>query len=207
MSKHTIIWLHGLGASGDDFVSLPDALKLPPEMDMRFVFPNAPMMPVTLNQGYTMRAWFDVYGLSAESKIDVAGILRSCDFINQLVDTEIARGVPSHRILLGGFSQGAAMALVAGLTFKKQLGGVIELSCFLPMEREVFETASAVNRSAPIFLAHGKADSVVVYTLGEMTYEALLKAGYSVSWHAYESMPHTVSDKEILDISQWMKNL
>jgi phospholipase/carboxylesterase len=203
-ARYTVIWLHGLGADGHNFAPIVPALRLPPESGVRFVFPHAPIRAVTLNQGTLMRAWFDIYELSIHSKIDREGITAATQSIQALIEKEIARGILSHHIFLAGFSQGAAMALIAGLQHDKPLAGLIALSGFLPLAPEILGQTSTINRQLPIFIAHGKQDPIVPFEMGQMTYEILLQAGYPLSWHTY-AMSHMVCDEEVEDISHWIK--
>ena len=202
-AKHTIIWLHGLGANGNDFVPIAKQLALPTTWGVRFLFPEAPLMPVTLNNGYIMRAWFDVYGFTEKSPIDAAGIQRSIQVLQALLTNEIQKGIDSNNIMLAGFSQGAVMALITGLSYDKPLGGIIALSGFLPTQQNVYQP-HAMNLDTPIFLAHGKQDNIVPYHFGEQSYEKLLPTHPATTWHAYPHMAHTVCDEEINDIKQWI---
>lgn len=202
----SIIWLHGLGADGSDFVPIVPELHLPSSLGIRFIFPNAPVMPVTINQGYEMPAWFDIYGTNLNSKIDFPGIQQSVAQINQLIAKEVQRGIAPEHILLGGFSQGATIALMTGLFHSTPLGGIIALSGYLPSDENTFQKTSHVNRNLPIFLAHGTEDAIVPYALGKATYAALKNADYAVSWHSYP-IPHSVSTEEIHAISQWMQKI
>lgn len=202
----SVIWLHGLGADSSDFVPIVPELHLPSNIGVRFLFPDAPIMPVTINNGYEMRAWFDIYGIALATKIDKEGIDKSIAAIGALIAQEEARGVKSENIILAGFSQGAVIAMMAGLNFPTRLGGVIALSGYLPMAEEVLAHASAANKDIPIFVAHGTEDPIVPYALGKATYAALTQANYSVTWRSY-AMPHTVTAQEIQDISTWMKHI
>lgn len=202
----SIIWLHGLGADGSDFVPLIPELQLPPSLGIRFIFPHAPVMPVTINNSYEMRAWFDIYALDINSKIDTQGINRSVTSIEQLISAEINRGIDTRHIIIAGFSQGATVALMTALQYEKPLGGVIALSGYLPMADTLFKNATDANRQLPIFLAHGTEDPIVPYALGKATYAALKQANYPISWHSYP-MPHSVCGEEILAISQWIQKV
>ena len=202
--QHTMIWLHGLGASGRDFLSIAAALQLPPALGMRFVFPDAPMMPVTLNQGYIMRAWFDVYALTKNASLDLMGIERTKQWIHTLLAEEEAKGIPSHHIILAGFSQGAMMTLIAGLSYSKRLEGLVALSGFLPEQMPLSQEAHAANNQTPIFIGHGMEDSIVDYSLGEKTKYMLQDAQHAIAWHAYPNMAHTVSTEEIADLREWI---
>lgn len=205
-ATHSIIWLHGLGADGNDFVSFAPELKLPKSANMRFIFPNAPIMPITINNGYEMRAWYDIYAIALDAKIDSAGITESVGHIEKLIAREIKRGVASNNIFLGGFSQGAAIALTTGLCYSKTLGGIIGLSGYLPLAQELPEMINPANQKTPVFLAHGTLDPVVPFGLGLYAHTFLKHAGYTVDWNSYP-MAHSVCNEEIKDISEWMRKL
>lgn len=202
--KKSIIWLHGLGADGNDFVPIVQELKLAPTMGMRFIFPHAPIMPVTLNHGYEMPAWFDIYELSLAAKIDSKGIAKSVKAIEKLIEKEIARGMATTDIFLAGFSQGATIALTTGLCYPKPLAGIIALSGYLPLADEVLQRSSHANRQLPIFIAHGTNDFVLPYALGQNTCTILKNAHYPVTWHSY-LMAHSVCEQEIQDLSKWIE--
>jgi phospholipase/carboxylesterase len=202
--SHSVIWLHGLGADGNDFVSVIPELRLPASAAVRFVFPHAPMIPVTCNGGYVMRAWYDILSLSSTHRdVDEPGIRATRDFIRALIKTEQARGIPSHRILLAGFSQGGAMAYIAGLTHPESLGGIIALSCYLPSPSLIEAERSAANRATPIFAAHGTTDDVVSCQLGSSARDFLLAANQPLEWHTYP-MSHSVCIEEIIAIGRWL---
>ena len=202
--SHTVIWLHGLGADGNDFVSVIPELRLPPSAAVRFVFPHAPMMPVTCNNGYVMRAWYDILALGGANRdADEAGIRRSRDTLRALIKTENARGIPTDKIILAGFSQGGAMAYSAGLTHPERLAGIIALSCYLPSPALLEAELSAANRSTPIFAAHGDFDDIVPLRLGTDARDLLLASNYKVDWHSYP-MPHSVCMDEIIAIGRWL---
>jgi phospholipase/carboxylesterase len=192
-AKHSIIWLHGLGADGNDFASIVPDLHLPTALAIRFMFPHAPVMPVTINNGYKMRAWFDILDFSFSAKIDEDGIQASQSLVTRLIEKEIASGIPSENI-----------ALTTGLTYPKRLGGILALSTFLPVADKVL--ANATDKSLPVFIAHGTQDNVLPFFLGEMTTKALEQAGYPVSWRSYV-MPHSVCAEEIIDMSQWIQKV
>jgi len=202
--EKSIIWLHGLGADGSDFVPIINELDLPSADGIRFIFPHAPVIPVTFNNGYAMRAWFDIYELSLHAKVDEARILASVQAINQLIVNEEARGILSNQIILAGFSQGAVIALNTGIRYPKPLGGVLALSGFLPLATQVFANASLANQHLPIFVGHGTEDALVPYAFGKTTYMDLKQAGYPVDWHSYQ-MGHTVCGPELQDISRWLQ--
>lgn len=202
----SVIWLHGLGADGSDFVPLVPELKLPASLPIRFIFPNAPMLPVTVNNGYVMPAWFDIYGMGMDQKIDQAGILKSADYLESLIKKEEERGIPANKIVLAGFSQGAVIAMTAGLRYPKHLGGVLALSGYLPLTDKILAESSPANRTTPFFIAHGTSDTVVPYFLGQHTYNVLQKNNYPASFHSYP-MAHSVCGEEIVDISEWLKKI
>lgn len=204
-ATHSVIWMHGLGADGHDFVSLVPDLSLPKELGIRFIFPNAPVRPVTINGGYQMRAWYDITGITLEARIDKEGIIDSILAVNALIEREVNRGIPTNKIILAGFSQGAVMALTTGLRYHQPLAGILALSGYFPLHEETIALAKA-NRNTPIFLAHGTEDVGVPYALGIMAYSQLKDAGLPVSWHAYP-MGHSVCMEEIQDISKWMQGV
>lgn len=202
-AKKAMIWLHGLGADANDFVPLIPELKLPEPNDIHFIFPNAPVVPVTINNGYHMPAWYDIHGVALDSKVDHTGIELTVANIHELIDNEVKRGIDSSQIILAGFSQGAVITLIAGLTYHKPLCGLIALSGYFPLSEKTLENNIA-NKQTPIFIAHGNQDPVVNYMLGAHAANALKNANLDVSWHSYD-MPHSVCPKEIEDISQWVK--
>lgn len=199
----SMIVLHGLGADGNDFVPVARELDLSAIGAMRFVFPHAPVIPVTINGGYAMRAWYDILGADLVQREDEAGMRKSLAGVDALIDREKARGVPSHRILLAGFSQGCAMALLTGLRHRERLGGIVGLSGYLPLAATTGGERHAANASTPIFLAHGRMDPVVPIARATASRDALEALGYGVDWHEY-SMGHTVSMEEIADLNVWM---
>ena len=198
----TLIWLHGLGADGHDFASLPPQLGISPDLAVRYVFPHAPVMPVTLNMGMEMRAWYDIVSLEARGQ-DEVGIRRSAAAINGLVAREIERGVAPSQIVLGGFSQGGAVALYLGLRYSQALAGIIGLSTYLPVAGLLATEAHQANRDTPIFLAHGLHDPVLALHLAERSRELLTEQGFDVTWRTYP-MPHSLSEAELVDLSDWL---
>ncbi|MBK9625297.1 MAG: carboxylesterase [Rhodocyclaceae bacterium] len=201
---HTVIWLHGLGADGNDFVSVVPELGLSPNAAVRFIFPHAPMIPVTCNNGYVMRAWYDILSLGGGQRdVDEAGIRSSRDIVRALIKTENARGIPCEKIILAGFSQGGAMAYCAGLTHPEKLAGIVALSCYLPSPALIEAERTAANRDTPIFAAHGSYDDVVPLRLGTDAKDFLLRSEYKVDWHTYP-MPHSVCIEEIIAIGSWL---
>lgn len=202
-ATHSTIWLHGLGADGNDFAPIVTELDSTITKNMRFIFPHAPIMPVTINGGYEMRAWFDIHGVRLEDKVDINGMKQSIAQVEQLILREIHRGIPAEKIFLAGFSQGAVIALMTGLQYQLPLAGIIALSGYLPFAEEVFATRSAANKQIAIFLAHGTQDPIVPFALGQATLATLQSVNYPVRWHAYP-MQHSVCAEEIDNISDWM---
>lgn len=201
----SVIWLHGLGADGNDFVPLVSELNLSNNLPLRFVFPHAPLRPVTINNGYVMRAWFDIYSMKLDQRIDEEGIANSIELVHQLIENEQKCGILSENIILAGFSQGAVMALRTGLHYPKPLAGILALSGFLPAEQMAAESNKA-NRATPIFIAHGSQDRVVPFILGEDTANALKTLHYPVTWKSYP-IPHSVCAEEVSDIAKWLKEV
>jgi phospholipase/carboxylesterase len=200
---HSVIWLHGLGADGHDFAPIVPDLVSPQWPALRFVFPHAPVRPVTINGGMPMRAWYDIFGFDLLSKQDEAGTRQSIAQVDALIAREQERGVPSERILLAGFSQGGAIALAGGLRHPQKLAGIIALSTYLPIAATLADERSAANANVPIFWGHGTLDPVVILQRGIDSRAALEALGYKVDWHTYP-MPHSVCPEEIADLRQWM---
>lgn len=200
---HSVIWLHGLGADGNDFAPLVPALQIPKDVAVRFVFPHAPVQPVTINGGMVMRSWYDIFEASLVGHQDEDGILASEKAIHTTIDKELARGIPSERILLAGFSQGCAMALHIGLRYPKRLAGLICLSGYLPLADQAPTHWQAANRDTPIFIGHGTQDPVVILDRGQATKDQLVANGYAVQWHTYP-MPHSVCPEEVTDIARFI---
>jgi len=198
-----VIWLHGLGADGSDFVPIVSELKLPDALNIRFIFPHAPLRPITINQGYRMRGWYDITSLDIAERDDEAGIVESSAMLTRLCDEQLALGVAAERIIVAGFSQGGAIALHAGLRYARTLGGIMALSTYLPMQQRLQQEATAANRDTPIFMAHGLHDDVVATQFGLQTRALLQQQGYRVQWHDY-AMGHSVCMEEINDISDWL---
>ncbi len=201
-----VIWMHGLGADGADFVPIVRELDLNGLPEIRFVFPHAPTMPVTINGGYVMRAWYDILGNDIAKREDEVGLRKSQAAIEQLVDQEKARGIPTHRIILAGFSQGCAMALQTGLRYPEKLAGLLCLSGYVPLYAAVAAERHTANLATPIFLAHGSGDSVIPIVRAEQSRDILRALGYPVEWHEY-MMPHSVCAEELDDISTWLKRV
>ncbi|HPR06385.1 MAG: alpha/beta fold hydrolase [Zoogloeaceae bacterium] len=201
---HAVIWLHGLGADGHDFEPVVDAFDeaaLPPT---RFVFPHAPMRPVTINGGYVMRAWYDIVSQEfAKRREDPAGVHESAAQIEALIARENARGIPDERIVLAGFSQGGAIALHTALRHPARLAGVLALSTYLPLADTLAAEASEANRDVPIFMAHGRDDGVIPHDFAQQSFTQLKAAGYPITWQTY-FVEHGIVMEEIRDVEQWL---
>ena len=202
----SVIWLHGLGADGHDFEPIVPELVRPGERPLRFVFPHAPVRPVTLNGGYPMRAWYDITALDRGAAQDEAGIRASQQAITALIRRENERGIATEHIVLAGFSQGGAMALYAGPRYPQKLAGIMGLSCYLLQAARLQAERTAAYESTPLFIAHGSHDPVIAAALGEEASRQLQAAGYAVEWHTY-SMPHSVSPQEVADIGAWLRRV
>jgi len=198
-----VVLMHGLGADGHDFESLVPELQLPSPPSVRFVFPHAPVRPVTINGGHRMRAWYDIAGLDRRAVEDDHGIRQSAEAIGELVRREQERGIAADRIVLAGFSQGGAMALFTALRWPERLGGVVALSCYLPLGGTLPAEAHPANAAVPVFMAHGTMDPIVPAALGEGSRDLLRSRGYGVEWHTYP-MGHSVCLEEIEAISAWL---
>ena len=200
--SHSVIWLHGLGADGNDFVPIIQELTLP-RLGIRFVFPHAPMRPVTVNGGFVMRAWYDIVYQDLAMKEDELGLRQAQKSIEELIAKEESRGVPANRIVIAGFSQGGVISLQTGLRQPKRLAGIMSLSAYLPLAATVTKERNAANNDVPIFLGHGTTDNIVPLPLGAASRDQLIKLGYDVDWHQYP-MPHSVCPEELDDISAWL---
>src|SRR5690554_173517 len=201
--RASIIVLHGLGADGNDFVPICDEIDLSAVGPVRYVFPHAPVRPVTINGGQPMRAWFDVLSFERGSNEDEDGMRASQALIDALIEAEIARGVPASRIVLMGFSQGCAMTLMTGLRYPQRLAGLVALSGYLPLPDTVAAERSGANGDVPVFLAHGTADPVIPFARAEAARDVLTGLGYPVEWHPY-NMVHTVTMQELQDIHAFL---
>lgn len=199
--RATIIVLHGLGADGSDFVPFVEEIDLSPVGPVRWLFPNAPQQPVTINGGYVMPAWFDIRHDRGQE--DDAGLRRSQAAIEALLAREQARGMPANRVVLGGFSQGCAMALLTGLRYPERLAGIVGMSGYLPLAGTLAAERSAANADVPIFLAHGRQDEMVPLPRAIASRDALQALGYPVEWHEYP-MGHSVSAQEVQDLRRWL---
>ncbi len=199
----SIIVLHGLGADGTDFLSFADEMKLAPVGPVRWVFPRAPVRPVTINGGYAMRAWYDILGTDLVRREDEAGLRESIAQVHALLDREVARGVPAGRIVLAGFSQGCAITLGAGLRYRQRLAGLVGMSGYMPLASTFEAERVAANAATPIFLAHGQRDGIVPLARGTAARDQLLAAGQAVEWHDYP-MEHSVCMEEVQALQQWL---
>jgi len=202
----TVLWLHGLGADGHDFAPIVPQLVEPHERPLRFVFPHAPVRPVTINGGMAMRAWYDILGFNRGVPQDEAGIRASDAEVHALIQRENERGIAADRIVLGGFSQGGAISLFSGPRYPQKLAGIMGLSCYMLLEDLLPAERTRVNFQTPIFLAHGTQDPVVDVRRGTEAKQLLEAGGYPVEWHTY-TMPHSVCPPEIVDIANWLRKV
>jgi phospholipase/carboxylesterase len=201
-----VVWMHGLGADGHDFEPIVPELRLPATTRIRFVFPHAPLRPVTINQGHVMRAWYDVRALAGVRREDEAGVRQSARQIEALLARERQRGIAPRRIVIAGFSQGGAMALHVGLRYADRLAGLLALSCYLPLSNTLPTEASPANRDVPIFWAHGLHDPMIPQAMAEQGRAQLAELGYQIDWHQYP-IPHSVSAEEIADVARWLERV
>jgi phospholipase/carboxylesterase len=197
-----VIWLHGLGADGHDFEPVVPELRLPPRLRLRFVFPHAPVRPVTINMGMRMRAWYDILQMGGGPE-DAVGIRASQALLEALIARERQRGIDAHRIVLAGFSQGGAIALQTGLRHSERLAGIMALSTYLPLAGSVAAERSPAGAGTPMFMAHGSQDPLIDIARARQSRDALLALGYTVEWREY-AMPHSVCGEEIADIAAWL---
>lgn len=202
--KATIIWLHGLGDSGNGFAPIAPELKLPDELGVKFIFPHAPIRPVTINNGMEMRAWYDIKSMDMESRADLSGVIDSSQRIEQLIRAEIASGIDSSKIMLIGFSQGGVIALHLGARFTQPLAGIVALSTYMCAPQTLSAEKSAENQNTPVFFAHGQQDEVVPLFLGNAAFQTMRENGYNVEWKEY-MMQHNVCMPEIVDISAFIQ--
>ncbi|GAA0207398.1 phospholipase/carboxylesterase [Kangiella japonica] len=203
--KATVIWLHGLGADGHDFEPIVPELKLPAELGVKFIFPHAPVMPVTINAGYEMRAWYDIRDTDLANREDKEGVRQSAALIEKFIDVEIESGIPSNKIILAGFSQGGAIALHLATRTQHKLAGIVALSTYLTMPEELASEKSSANLDTPIFMAHGSQDPVVPMQRGQFSAKTLQDNGFKVSWQDYP-MAHAVCLEEIQALGSYFKN-
>ena len=197
----SVIWLHGLGADGHDFEAIVPELRLPVSVGLRFVFPHAPVRPVTINGGMAMRAWYDILSFDSESRADESGIRASSAILDGLIAREVERGIQPRKIIIAGFSQGGAVAIHTALQTQHDIGGLMALSAYMAMPDDAENATS--RRDLPIFMAHGSFDPVLRMEWGRASADKLIETGYSVDWHEYP-MAHAVCPQEIADISQWL---
>jgi phospholipase/carboxylesterase len=206
----SVIWLHGLGADGHDFEPIVDELRLPQGFHLRFVFPHAPIRPVTLNGGVRMRAWYDIISLDRSGPQDEQGIRQSASILTDLIEREHSRGIASNRVVLAGFSQGGAIAMHTALRHPQKLAGLLALSTWLPLgdafAAEVLNNPRAQSRDLPVFMAHGTFDPMLPLSMGLQSRAALESAGYRVEWHEYP-MPHAVCAEEIVAMRDWLMSV
>ncbi len=202
----SIIWLHGLGADGNDFVPIVPELRLPEAFKVRFIFPHASHRPITWNNGYVMRAWYDIKALALKAEEDVTGIHESEQIIRQLIQHEIDQGIATNRIVIAGFSQGGAMALQTALRYPQRLAGIMALSTYLPLRNSLVDEASTVNQDIPILMCHGRQDPVVPFELGDISCQLLMAQNYAVDFRIY-NMTHSLCAEEVMDMSQWLQKV
>lgn len=200
----SVIFLHGLGADGHDFTPVVPQFNQITQLPIRYIFPHAPMRAVTINNGYVMRAWYDIHALDHRAKEDIEGITESAQAVEQLIADELAKGISSQKIILAGFSQGGAIAIFTALRYPAQLGGVVALSTYIPAADHLAKEIHEANLQIPIFLAHGTHDPLIQMQWGEMTHKRLSDLKFQVSWHKY-NMAHSVCPEEIMDIGNWLK--
>lgn len=199
-----VIWLHGLGDSGNGFAPIVPELNLPADHKIRFVFPHAPIRPVTINNGMPMRAWYDIKSLDFESRADVSGVLESAAQVGALLENEVAKGIPSDKIVLAGFSQGGVIAYHLGTRLSTPLAGILALSTYMSEPDKLAEQSSEANKNTPIFVGHGQQDEVVPMFMGQAAHKVLVENGYQASWKDY-LMQHNVCMQELNDISAWLQ--
>lgn len=201
-----VIWLHGLGADGNDFAGLVPQLDLSGLPPIRFIFPHAPSIPVTLNNGYVMSAWYDILGTQLQRVEDAVGIRKSALDVEALIADQVAQGIPPSRIVLAGFSQGCAMVLHTGLRYPKTLAGIMALSGYLPLADTVAAEKNPANQATPIFMAHGTMDPMIELGRAEASRDALIAQGCTVQWKTYQ-MPHSVHPREVADIGHFLRTV
>ena len=198
-----VIWLHGLGDSGDGFAPIVPVLNLPKNHGIRFIFPHAPEQAVTINQGYVMRSWYDIKSMDLHNRADMPGVLESESAIHALIQQQIDTGITADKIVLAGFSQGGVVSLFTGLRYPKKLAGIMALSCYLPTADRLPDNLTIENKNTPILQNHGDQDDVVPISSGKMANQLLIDAGYKAKWQSYR-MPHSVLPEQLSDISTWL---
>jgi len=202
-AESCVIWLHGLGDSGAGFAPIVPALNLPANHAIRFIFPHAPDRAVTINQGYVMKAWYDIKSMDLHNRADMEGVLESEASIHALIEEQISSGIPAEKIILAGFSQGGVISLFTGLRYSQKLAGIMALSCYLPNADKLPDNLHAANKTTPILQNHGEQDEVVLISAGKMANKLLQENNYDVKWQSY-NMPHSVLPEQIQDIAQWI---
>ena len=202
--KGSVIWMHGLGADCWDFVPVVKELGLPPDLPLRFIFPQAPTRPIAINNGQAMPGWYDISMAELQRKPDEAGVRESQAAIDQLIAREIGRGIPADKIILAGFSQGGAIALQTGLRHREALGGIMALSTYLTLEDSLATEATIANANIPILMAHGTQDPLIPLSLAQSSRAKMQARGYKIEWREYP-MPHSVCIEEIEDIGVWLQ--
>jgi len=202
-AESCVIWLHGLGDSGAGFAPIVPALNLPANHAIRFIFPHAPDRAVTINQGYVMKAWYDIKSMDLHNRADMAGVLESEASIHALIEEQISLGIPAEKIILAGFSQGGVISLFTGLRYSQKLAGIMALSCYLPNADKLPDNLHTANKTTPILQNHGEQDEVVLISAGKMANKLLQENNYDVKWQSY-NMPHSVLPEQIQDIAQWI---
>lgn len=203
-AKATVIWLHGLGDSGNGFAPIVPELKLPDELAIRFIFPHAPVRPITINNGYQMRAWYDIKSMQLDKRADATGVRESAELVQALIEQEMASGIPADKIVLAGFSQGGVIALHLGPRFEQQLAGIMALSTYMSEPSTLTAQAHPANQQTPILMCHGRSDDVVPMDYGQQAYKQLQECQYQVEWHDYP-MQHNVCLEELDTISNWLQ--
>jgi phospholipase/carboxylesterase len=198
-----VIWLHGLGDSGAGFAPVVPVLNLPKDHSIRFIFPNAPKQPVTINNGFVMPSWYDINNNNLHNRADMTGVLISETLVRALINEQIDNGIAASNIVLAGFSQGGVMSLFTGLRFEHKLAGILALSCYLPIKDQLPSEVSAANKTTPILQHHGEQDNVVPLSSGKMANELMKNNGYNTQWKTYQ-MPHSVVPGQLNDIGLWL---
>lgn len=198
-----VIWLHGLGDSGEGFAPVVPYLNLPKDNNIRFIFPHAPKQPVTINNGYVMRSWYDIKNVDLHNRADMDGVLASEKLVHALINEQIEKGIAASNIILIGFSQGGVMSLFTGLRFEQTLASIVGLSCYLPIKDQLPDNISEANKNTPILQHHGVVDDVVPLSSGKMANELMVNNGYTTEWKTY-SMGHSVLPEQLNDIGRWI---
>jgi phospholipase/carboxylesterase len=205
-ARAAVIWLHGLGADGHDFAPIVPELDLPERLAVRFLFPHAPYRAITINGGMRMRAWYDIAGTELQRREDEGGVRESGAFVQDLIEGQIARGIPARRIVLAGFSQGGAIALHAGLRYPGRLAGILALSTYLPLADTVATEGRTASRETPILMVHGSEDGIIPLALARRSAERLNELGWPLDWQLYP-MAHTVCAEEVGLVADWLRKV